>query len=269
MGFGPNTLSYDALNQLEVVGGGVLYAYDSDNRRMYMYENSGTETVYFYGVDGRKLATFGIGYANQSIQFTQESQNVYFAGFLVRAENAPARTDRLGSEAGSGRRYYPYGVEYNVTADDAEKYATYTRDGLTGLDYAMNRYCSSQWGRFLSPDPYLANTYFGSLWAEQLAPTLDAVTQYGNGQWVGGIYEYTSANIILQDSGPNSYLQQSAASLASTLIHELGHVFNIVTSLGGSAIQYDANPDGTSNAAAEAANATALAPCAKALGLNQ
>jgi hypothetical protein len=133
----------------------------------------------------------------------------------------------------------------------------------------MNRYCSSQWGRFLSPDPYLANTYFGSLWAEQLAPTLDAVTQYGNGQWVGGIYEYTSANIILQDSGPNSYLQQSAASLASTLIHELGHVFNIVTSLGGSAIQYDANPDGTSNAAAEAANATALAPCAKALGLNQ
>ena len=48
---------------------------------------------------------------------------------------------------------YPYGVEYTLTVNDREKYATYTRDSV-GLDYAMNRYYSSQWGRFLSPDPY-------------------------------------------------------------------------------------------------------------------
>jgi RHS repeat-associated protein len=48
---------------------------------------------------------------------------------------------------------YPYGVEYTTTANDREKYATYTRDSDSGMDYAMNRYYSSQWGRFLSPDP--------------------------------------------------------------------------------------------------------------------
>jgi uncharacterized protein RhaS with RHS repeats len=43
-------------------------------------------------------------------------------------------------------------VEYTLTVNDREKYATYTRDNA-GLDYAVNRYYSSQWGRFLSPDP--------------------------------------------------------------------------------------------------------------------
>jgi RHS repeat-associated protein len=52
---------------------------------------------------------------------------------------------------------YPYGVEYTTTANDREKYATYTRDSLTGFDYAVNRYYSSQWGRFLSPDPLTAS----------------------------------------------------------------------------------------------------------------
>ncbi|MGO4883895.1 MAG: RHS repeat-associated core domain-containing protein, partial [Bryobacteraceae bacterium] len=71
----------------------------------------------------------------------------------------PVQTDRLGSVRSGGpgnlgyQAQYPYGVEYTVTANDREKYATYTRDSATGLDYAMNRYYSSQWGRFLSPDP--------------------------------------------------------------------------------------------------------------------
>jgi len=65
------------------------------------------------------------------------------------------QVDRLGSVAYNGgtRRYYPYGVEYTATGNDTEKYATYTRDSATGLDYAVNRYYSSQWGRFVSPDP--------------------------------------------------------------------------------------------------------------------
>jgi RHS repeat-associated protein len=53
-------------------------------------------------------------------------------------------------------------VEYTVTANDREKYATYTRDSLTGFDYAMNRYYASQWGRFLSPDPYGSSVKLGS-----------------------------------------------------------------------------------------------------------
>jgi RHS repeat-associated protein len=73
-------------------------------------------------------------------------------------------TDRLGSVRSGGpgglgyQAQYPYGVEHTLTANDREKYATYTRDSLTGLDYAVNRYYNSYWGRFLSPDPYLANS---------------------------------------------------------------------------------------------------------------
>src|ERR1700694_2709874 len=60
--------------------------------------------------------------------------------------------DRLGSIASS--TFYPYGEEYTTTAQDKEKFATYYRDGTTGLDYARNRYYSSIQGRFMTPDPY-------------------------------------------------------------------------------------------------------------------
>jgi RHS repeat-associated protein len=89
--------------------------------------------------------------------FSLSSQNVYFAGNLVSAEGSAVAVDPLGSvrwRVTASHTYYPYGVEYSATANDTEKYATYTRDSLTGLDYAVNRYYSSIWGRFLSPDPY-------------------------------------------------------------------------------------------------------------------
>src|ERR1035441_8209944 len=143
------------------------YAYDSDNLRIYSRDASGNETIYFYGADGTKLATYtytivqnGQTGGNPEIQLAQQSQNVYFLGKLIRAEGNQVRTDRLGSVRSGGlgglgyQAQFPYGAEYTPTANDREKYATYTRDSATGLDYAMNRYYSSQWGRFLSPDPY-------------------------------------------------------------------------------------------------------------------
>jgi len=97
------------------------------------------------------------------MQLNCQSNNVYFGGRLVSAEGNSVRTDRLGSVRAGGpgglgyQAQYPYGVEYTTTANDREKYATYTRDSLTGFDYAVNRYYSSQWGRFLSPDPTYLN----------------------------------------------------------------------------------------------------------------
>lgn len=54
-------------------------------------------------------------------------------------------------------KYFPYGEERtNVSPanppNDQEKFATYTRDSATGLDYAMQRYYSSALGRFTTPD---------------------------------------------------------------------------------------------------------------------
>jgi hypothetical protein len=114
---------------------------------VYSRNASGAETIYFYGTDGTKLATYTYSIVTQDgdpeIQLAQQSENVYFLGKLVSAEGTSVTTDRLGSVRawnGSTRTQYPYGVEYTVTANDREKYATYTRDSADGLDYAMNRY---------------------------------------------------------------------------------------------------------------------------------
>ena len=125
-----------------------------------------------HGADGKKLATYTytiITYnGNPEIQLVQQSQNVYFLGKLISAEGNAVTTDRLGSVRTGGpgglgyQAQYPYGVEYTATANDREKYATYTRDGVTGLDYAVNRYYSSQWGRFMSPDSYSGSVSLGN-----------------------------------------------------------------------------------------------------------
>ena len=164
-GFGGMSFSHDAANrvsQVETSSGTSYYGYDSGNRRIYYRNTSGAETIYFYGADGKKLATYTytiITYnGDPEIRLNQQSENVYFTGILVSAEGGPTATDRLGSvtyNSAGNQRYYPYGAEYSTyanTPNDTEKYATYTRDSVSGMDYAMNRYYSSQWGRFLSPD---------------------------------------------------------------------------------------------------------------------
>ena len=158
----PN-LQYDVSNRVveAQTNNNYYYGYDSDNRRIYYRDAGNNETIYFYGAGGAKLAQFTIsGFPVESgypvVQFTAAGQNVYFTGIPLRTESHSVTTDRLGSIASNSagnHRYYPYGMEYSQysnSPNDTEKYATYTRDSLTKLDYAMNRYYSSIWGRFLS-----------------------------------------------------------------------------------------------------------------------
>jgi RHS repeat-associated protein len=46
-----------------------------------------------------------------------------------------------------------YGDEITSTSNDRLKFATYTRDSYTGLDYADQRHFASSYGRFMTPDP--------------------------------------------------------------------------------------------------------------------
>jgi len=48
--------------------------------------------------------------------------------------------------------YISYGDEITSTANDREKFATYTRDSYTGLDYADQRFYASAYGRFNTVD---------------------------------------------------------------------------------------------------------------------
>jgi RHS repeat-associated protein len=152
------TLGYDVVNRMASVNSTNAYAYSPANQRVYFRSSAtGTETLYVYGTDGKKLATYTIaGITGSQVNFAMQNQNVYFAGKLISAEGNAVAVDRLGTvrwnATSGGHTYYPYGAEYSATLNDTEKYATYTRDTLTGLDYAMNRYYSSPWGRFMTPD---------------------------------------------------------------------------------------------------------------------
>jgi RHS repeat-associated protein len=154
------TLGYDVANRLATVNTTNAYAYDPANQRVY-FNTAGTETLYFYGLGGKKLATYTIAPSGSQVSFTFLSRNIYFAGKLISAEGKAVAVDRLGSvrwNATAGNHtYYPYGAEYSATSNDTEKYATYTRDSLTVLDYAINRHYSSAWGRFMTPDPSYAS----------------------------------------------------------------------------------------------------------------
>ncbi len=93
------------------------------------------------------------------MQFSSVTRTLYFAGRLVKVEGRPwtggyvewPQPDRLSSNA----RHHPYGEERGTSSTES-KFATYQREA-SGLDYAMNRYYSSVYGRFLSSDPYRAS----------------------------------------------------------------------------------------------------------------
>jgi len=146
--------TYDVANRMVsagVAGGTEYYQYTADNKRVVTYAANGTSTVVIYGAFGEKLATVNGGVYN----------NVYFAGRLIARDALAGQpldsyfvaVDRLGSVRTTAS-YLPYGEEISATANGTVKFATYTRDASTGLDYADQRFYSSTYGRFLSADRF-------------------------------------------------------------------------------------------------------------------
>jgi len=153
-------LTYDVENRMtqatHTLNGTEQYGYSPDNKRIWKKKPDGSEEIYFYGVDRRKLGSYQPSYP----QFTLISKNVYFAGKLIQSQGGAVMVDRLGSVrvgapgGSTNSRYYEYGEEQSATPNDREKFGTYFRDGTTALDYADQRYYASTLGRFLTPDPY-------------------------------------------------------------------------------------------------------------------
>ena len=131
-------------------GPATTYGYDHAGKRISKITSNSTE-IYFYGISGQKLATKTCTSTGCPIAY-----NVYFGGKLVKSKGVVVVTDRLGSvranSNGETMRYYPYGEERTATADNREKFGTYTRDSAT-QDYADQRYYAVGMGRFNSPDP--------------------------------------------------------------------------------------------------------------------
>jgi RHS repeat-associated protein len=99
-------------------------------------------------VDGKRVATYQLSGTTWTLVYS----NTWFMGRLLKPQ------DRLNSVG----KYFPYGEDrYNPTpanpANGVEKFATYTRDAETVLDYAYQRYYTSGLVRFLTVDPKSAS----------------------------------------------------------------------------------------------------------------
>ena len=164
-------LNYDVENrQISAVQTGtnlVNYGYDTQNRRIWSwagaldtYGNATNYSTNIYTPDGRKLAAYTLApalvYSGGSyvptMQVTLTSSDQYFGGRRL------ALMDQLGSAGNNSSQYgsyYPWGEPKGTTnPQDAWSYATYWQDSFTNLNYANNRYHSSAYGRFMTPDPY-------------------------------------------------------------------------------------------------------------------
>ena len=141
--------------------GAYFYEYDASNKRVYQQKQSysGSAWVtnatefYFYGITGQKLGTYYATVNGLTLSWSAVSTQVFFRNRLVVA-GASVQSDQLGSFG----RYYPYGEDRNtpVTPNDTVKFASYTRDSVSSMDYANQRYFISAGGRFSTPDPYSA-----------------------------------------------------------------------------------------------------------------
>ena len=158
-----NLYTYDVANRITNGTGpnlpGDRYLYNAQNKRIAIVQQSGQEQLIFYGPGGQKMASInGVsGYV---------SEDAYLAGMLwiqgLQAGNL-VKVDRLGSVRGSyfgtvspTTSYLPFGDEINPTANDREKFATYTRDNTTQFDYADQRFYNWASAKFMSADPYKA-----------------------------------------------------------------------------------------------------------------
>ena len=162
------TYSYDVADRMVKATGSYgteRYGYDSGNRRVWRKKADGTEEFTLYGAGGERIEVFRLS----GTTVTTATTSVYFSGSLARTRDHASGVekalllDRLGSvriqaAALTGVEhlsYFPYGEEKGgSTPNDRDKFATYSRDSNTGLDYAMNRYYGNSMGRFLTPDPF-------------------------------------------------------------------------------------------------------------------
>jgi RHS repeat-associated protein len=124
-----------------------------------------TENWTFYGAQGEKLVTNlqlwgplevynynGTQVTGWTYSFQGGQSAIWFAGKMIYDGGAMYQ-DRLGTNRSGGARFRPYGDEITSTGNDRVKFGTYTRDSLSGLDYADQRFYASGYGRFNTADP--------------------------------------------------------------------------------------------------------------------
>jgi RHS repeat-associated protein len=193
---GTHSPSYDAEGHTTSIAG-VTYYYDGDGKRVR--KSSGT--LYWYGTNsdplletdgGGSLTKEYIFFGGKRIASRDSSSNVsyYFADHLGTARVVTNASGTVQDDSD----FYPYGGERVVSSGSGNhyKFTGKERDSESGLDNFGARYYSSQYGRFMSPDPSNLSVDF---WLPQtwnrysyvLNNPLQMVDR--NGQWPTSIHK--------------------------------------------------------------------------------
>ncbi len=167
---GSYAATYDVENRLVATGSStIFYGYAPGNSRVWRGTGSfvtqsgecntaqwSTDEVTFWGLTGQRLGIFQLSespngyYGDCEFTASATGSNYYFGNKLLKNLSGWVYPDRLGSIG----KFYPYGQERpSATTNGKEKFTGYFRDSETGNDYAMNRYSSPGFGRFITPDP--------------------------------------------------------------------------------------------------------------------
>ena len=166
-GTGGGSYAYNAGNQM-TTSAGVTYTYDGDGKRVQ--KSSGT--LYWYGMSGDSLV-------ETNLQGNNATEYFFFGGKRI-ARRGPLGglfyyvADHLGTsrvmvQAGQtspcyNADFYPFGGERIAKGSTGQpintcpqnyKFTGKERDAESGLDNFGARYMSSQYGRFMQPDPLL------------------------------------------------------------------------------------------------------------------
>jgi RHS repeat-associated protein len=159
---GNHTYAYDAENRLVSVDGGqtATYLYSADGLRVrstvganfvdYVHDGAG-EVVGVLGANGALIRQEIGGLA------TYNSNGAYFH-HRDGLGNLRVITDQTGAITQTCTNL-PFGDALNCTASGITplNFTGYMRDAETQLDFADARYYTSQFGRFMSPDPLGGN----------------------------------------------------------------------------------------------------------------
>ena len=176
------TYTYDVENRMVNNGADEKYGYGTGNRRLWSSTTFASAEVYFDGL-GREVLEVFLGRIGALERYTASpTQRVWFGRRPLEKQGTTMTADRLGSY----EKTFPYGELQGTAGTAGEKFAKYWRDA-TGLDYAVNRYYSSQMGRFLSADPYQASGGPGFCPAEySYTNCFGYGAWFGWGDWDGG-----------------------------------------------------------------------------------
>ncbi|MEK6301164.1 MAG: RHS repeat-associated core domain-containing protein [Acidobacteriota bacterium] len=161
---GAHTYTYDAVNRIVSIDGGLTgqYSYDHQNRRVKKLSNGAT--THYVWERGQVLAEHNGSTGAVIMDY------VHFGNKLI-AKVTSGSTQYILSDRMSGRLvldtsgtvlgrqgHLPFGEDFGESGLQEKHHLTsYERDDETGNDYAVNRGYSPSIGRFLSADPYVAS----------------------------------------------------------------------------------------------------------------